>query len=299
MSVLEKHVEEFGYIKHRFGKTYFRYIKSSSKNKKRVPLILMHGGPGSSHWSIYSMIGFAKDRDIIFYDQIGSGFSDKLKKSQMKNETFVEELQALVKSLKLKNFHLLGHSWGTMLALDYFLKYPKANIKSIVFSSPCVSVTLWQKDADLLLKTLPKKLQNTIARLQKHSRTTSPQYKQAMELYYRKYVVGINYKPTRERLVGSAVRGDDVYTTMWGPSEFCATGNLRSYENAKYLPTLKIPTLFTCGKMDEATPAATKFYAGLTKNSKFHVFKKSAHVPHYTENKEYIKVIGSFLRSHD
>lgn len=298
MQILDHHHEHFGFLKHRFGKTFFRHIKSKGK-KKRTPLILMHGGPGSSHWSIYSMIGFAKDRDIIFYDQIGSGFSDKLKKSQMKTETFVEELHALVKGLKLKKFHLLGHSWGTMLALDYILKYPKSGTKSIIFSSPCVSATLWQKDADNLLKTLPKKVQNAIHRLQKHGRTTSPQYKQAMDVYYKKYVVGVNYKSTKERLVGSAVRGEDVYTTMWGPSEFCATGNLGTYENARFLPKLKLPTLFTCGKMDEATPAATKFYAGLTKNSKYHEFKKSAHVPHYTENKEYIRVISSFLNQLD
>lgn len=298
MQILDQHHEHFGYIKHRFGRTYYRYIKAKTK-KKRVPLILMHGGPGSSHWSIYSMIGFAKDRDIVFYDQIGSGFSDKLKKSQMKTETFVEELQALVRALKLKKFHLLGHSWGTMLALDYVLKYPKSGTQSIIFSSPCVSAALWQKDADRLLTTLPKKVQSAIRRLEKHGRTTSPQYKQAMTVYYKKYVLGVNYKSTKERVVGSAVRGDDVYMTMWGPSEFSATGNLRTYENARFLPKLKLPTLFTCGKMDEATPAATKFYASLVKNSKYHEFRKSAHVPHYTENKEYIRVISYFLHQAD
>ncbi len=298
MQILDQHFEHFGFVKHKFGKTFYRYIHAKKPSKKRLPLICMHGGPGSSHWGIYSMIGFAKDRDVIFYDQIGCGFSDNLRGPQMRPETFVEELRALVGALKLKKYHLLGHSWGTMLALDYILKYPRSGVQSIVFSSPCVSASLWQRDADRLIKKLPKKVQQSIYRLQKHGRTDSPQYAQAMEVYYKRFVVG-NFKPTKERLVGAAVRSKTVYSRMWGPSEFAATGSLRTYENARFLPRLRLPTLFTCGKTDEATPEATRFYANLTKDSRFHVFRKSAHVPHYSEPKEYIRVIGQFLSRQD
>lgn len=297
MTILDKHTEDFGFVKHRFGKTFYRHIFAKKKSKK-LPLICMHGGPGSSHWAIFNMIAFTQNRDVVFYDQVGCGFSSSLKKPQMKVETFVEELHALTKALKIKKFHLLGHSWGTMLALDYILKYPKSGAQSIVFSSPCVSASLWQKDADRLLKKIPQKTQKTIQRLQKHGRTDSPQYHQAMNVYYKKFVIG-KIIPTVERHIVPAVKGTKVYATMWGPSEFCATGNLRSYENAKFLPRLQLPTLFTCGKSDEATPAATKFYADLTKGSRFHVFKKSAHIPQCSEPKEYVKVIENFLKHQD
>jgi proline iminopeptidase len=48
--------------------------------------------------------------------------------------------------------------------------------------------------------------------------------------------------------------------TMWGPSEFTATGSLRTYERAERLKELNLPVLFTAGRYDEATPSSVEYY---------------------------------------
>lgn len=57
-----------------------------------------------------------------------------------------------------------------------------------------------------------------------------------------------------------------------------------------------MPTLYTCGRFDEATPETTEYYSSLTPNSRFHVFENSAHMPYIGEQAEYLKVIADFLQ---
>jgi len=72
--------------------------------------------------------------------------------------------------------------------------------------------------------------------------------------------------------------GQSVYRTMWGPSEFTATGSLRTYERAVQLKTLNLPVLFTAGRYDEATPATTAYYQSLIPGAKLKIFQNSAHL---------------------
>lgn len=285
--------ENFGYLHTRYGKTHYKHILSGTKN---TPIIFLHGGPGSTHFSAYSILELSKQRDLILYDQIGCGLSDRLKsKSKMTITTFVEELEALRKALSIKKFHLLGHSWGTMLGLDYYLKYPN-RVDKIIFSSPCLSASLWHDDAKILIEKLPSRWKRLIYKHEAAKTTKHRDYLKAMDVYYKKHVFGnMKFDPTL--LAGRGTAGSDVYNHMWGPSEFCPTGTLKNYERMDELKKVKVPALFTCGRFDEATPEATQIYASQVRGAQYHEFKKSAHVPYRTETAEYIRVMNHFLRS--
>lgn len=86
---------------------------------------------------------------------------------------------------------------------------------------------------------------------------------------------------------------------MWGPSEFHVTGNLKDFDCTSKLKDIHVPTIYTCGRFDEATPESTKYFSTLTPNGKFHVFEQSAHMPYLEEPEEYLRVIGSFLNDVD
>src|SRR5262249_20166199 len=90
--------------------------------------------------------------------------------------------------------------------------------------------------------------------------------------------------------------GTEVYHAMWGPNEFVIDGNLGDYERADRLPELAVPTLFTCGRYDEASPEATACYAGLASAARTAVFEQSAHLPHLEEQRAYVGVVRDFLR---
>src|SRR5690242_8413501 len=108
-------------------------------NKKGIPLIVLHGGPGYPHDSLESLEDLSDARQIIFYDQLGCGNSRRsTDKSLWTVEHFVEELQLLIKSLKINSYHIIGHSWGSALAVSFALTKPKG-LKSLILADPYIS----------------------------------------------------------------------------------------------------------------------------------------------------------------
>ena len=61
------------------------------------------------------------------------------------------------------------------------------------------------------------------------------------------------------------------------------------------LGKISVPTLYICGRFDEATPKSTEYYASLTPHSEFHVFEQSAHMAYLEETAEYLRVVDTFL----
>jgi proline iminopeptidase len=86
---------------------------------------------------------------------------------------------------------------------------------------------------------------------------------------------------------------------MWGPSEFFPTGNLKGYERVDRLGEIRVPTLFTAGRYDEATPAATAWYRSHVTDSMLRILEESSHLAMFEEKDAYLESIREFLRAHD
>ncbi|WP_085991297.1 proline iminopeptidase-family hydrolase [Oceanobacillus senegalensis] len=285
MSVQEGFIEVTG------GKVWYQ-IHGDYLNK--APVIVLHGGPGSSHYSLQGLKVIAEERPVIFYDQLGCGKSDRPNDTSLWNlDRFVEELRHIKEALHLEEFHILGHSWGTTLAASYYLKYPDG-VKSIIFSSPCLSAPRWAEDQERNRKKLPINVQITLKTCEKFGTTETDEYKEATKVFNQHFVCRRNLKP--EFLEnGAKYKNPEVYRVMWGPSEFHVTGNLKDFDCTAQLKEFKVPTLYTCGQYDEATPESTEYYSSLTPNSKFHVFENSAHMPYIEQEEDYMKVMKEFL----
>lgn len=279
-----------GYVQVAGGKIYYKQVGEG----KKTPIILLHGGPGGTHMPMLSLEALADERPVIFYDQLGSGRSDRPTDMSLWHvDRFVEELGQIRKALGLDLVHILGHSWGTMLAASYLLTKPEG-VESIIFSSPCLSAPQWAKDQDEHRKELPQEIQDVLASCEKEGRTDSEEYKEAMKVFYKRFVNRLDKKP--EILNSEYAKGNDVvYETMWGPSEFYTTGNLKTFDVTDRLHEIKIPALFTCGKYDEAAPQTVEAHSQQIQGSKFHIFEKSAHQGFLEEPEEYVRVIREFL----
>jgi len=289
MSIKEGFVEVTG------GKIWYQIHGSSQQN---TPVIILHGGPGSSHYSLQGLRILAEERPVIFYDQLGCGKSDRPADTSLwRLNRFVEELGHLRNTLYLDEFHILGHSWGTALAAAYYLAHPKG-VKSIVFSSPCLSAPLWAKDQEKNRKRLPPDVQQILTACEENGTTDSAEYKEATAVFNSYFVCRLDPNPVFLKN-GAQYKNPDVYQIMWGPSEFHVTGNLRDFDCTSSLKDILIPTLFTCGRYDEATPVSTEYFSSLTPNAKFHVFEKSAHMAYLEEQEEYVRVINDFLKNQD
>lgn len=279
-----------GFIDSKGGKTWYEI----AGKKKSVPLIILHGGPGYPHDSLRPLEALAKDRQVIFYDQLGCGNSEKTNnKSHWTVDYFVEELQGLVKELKLKEYHLLGHSWGAALGVAYADTKP-SGLRSLVLSSPYLSTPHWEKDAIRLIQELPSDTRDVIGR----GELKTKEYEEASREYYIRHVWGMRPEELPVEVIRSRHKmNTEIYNHMWGPSEFKPTGTLRDLDLSGRLPDLNTRVLYLCGRNDEATPETTREFQRLTPNSEMVIFEKSAHNPHHTQKEKYIKTVRGFLHT--
>ena len=262
---------------------------------RATPTILLHGGPGFSSHYLEPLRLLSDERPVIFYDQLGAGRSERPANVKLwRTERFVEELAQLRNALGLATVHILGHSWGTQLAVDYRLTKP-SGVRSVVLASPALSIPRWIQDADRLRKSLPKEMQDVMARHEEAGTTDSEEYQRVTMAYYRRFVCRLDPWP-KEVEDSFAAFNPAVYGTMWGPSEFCATGNLKDYDRTPRLREIGVPVLFTADRFDEATPETTRWYHELTPGSSLAVFENSAHMAMVEETERYIDVIRQFLR---
>lgn len=285
-----------GFIQVEGGRIWYQIVGS---NRDAIPLITLHGGPGSSHLGIEPLAeALGSKRPVIMYDQLGCGQSDRPDDVSLWTiERFMRELAALRDALGLKKVHILGHSWGTMLLADYLLTQPEG-VASAIFSSPCLSANRWIEDADRNRKELPEDVQVVLRECEANGTTDSEAYHNAEKVYMRKFLCRVE-RSEEESARRKAAFGEAVYNYMWGPSEFHATGTLRDYDQTDRLHEISIPSLFTCGFYDEASPASTEYYHSLIAGSDFHVFPNSSHSPIDEEPEEYFRTVESFLRKHE
>lgn len=279
-----------GYVHTSGGKIWYQIVGK----RNSVPLLILHGGPGYAHNYLEPLERLAIDRPIIFYDQLGCGKSDHPNDPSNWNiNRFREEINDLRLALGIDQIHLLGHSWGSILAVEYVLAHPNG-IQSMVLSSPCLSVSRWIEDSITLISQLPPNIQEIINRHQVHGTTQSQEYASAVQEFERRFLCRLD--PIPEPMLRSReAMNRSIYNIMWGPSEFFVTGILRDYDCTPNLHKIAISTLFTCGHFDEATPRTIEWYSKLLPKSEIFVFEQSAHMPHLEETESYLKVVRKFL----
>jgi len=280
-----------GFINVDGGKVWFRVVGNGDK----TPILVLHGGPGAPSYYLKPLSALGVDRKVIFYDQLGCGKSDHIiDTTLMTVDHYVEELKTVVQHFGLKEFYLYGQSWGTMLGTDYYLKYPQG-IKALILSSPAISIPMWLKDAETLLSTLPDSIQNAVRINEKNKRYRAPAYQQALQVYYQNFVA--RKLPWSADIDSTFLQIGQSYQYMWGPSEFTATGSLKTYDRTSRLGEIKVPTLFIAGEFDEARPSTVKYYQSLVPGAKFEVIKGAAHLTMQDKPEQSNRVVSDFLNS--
>lgn len=244
------------------GRVYVRV--NGRLDGPRAPLVMIHGGPGGTHLAFLDALALSDERAVILYDQLDCGRSDR--PNDPANWTvarFTGELEAIRTALGLARWHVLGHSWGGTVALEYGARRPGA-LAGLALASPLVSTRSWLADAAVLRRQLAPDVQDTLTRCEGDSPPAPDACAAATGAFYSAFnrrepaTEGmIAYRRPQDRL------NEQLYETMWGNSEFVSTGTLRSYDGAPLLARLDgRRTLFLCGQYDEARPATVRAFAG-------------------------------------
>ncbi len=285
-----------GYLPVTGGKVWYRL---TGADKTQPALIALHGGPGASHHCFEFLDGLTNERPVVIYDQLGCGRSDHpTDLSLWTVDRAVEELDQVIKGLGFRKVHLLGHSWGSILAFEYMLQKRPEHVVGLILSGPCMSASRWIKDGEVNVSTLPGTMQRAVHEAEATGKFETPAYQEAMEAYYHRFLCRSEPWPDCLKQALSTVN-TTIYTHMWGPSEFTATGTLKGYEKAERLKEIKVPTLFTCGEYDEASPATTRYYSNLTPGSEVVVFQGASHCHLFEKPEEYVAAARRFLNKTD
>src|SRR4051794_21182163 len=159
------------------GHSTWYQVVGEGEEAGKLPLLLLHGGPGGAHDYMESMGALAATgRRVIFYDQLGCGRSPVPSDPDMWTvELFVEEVDAVREALGLDRLHILGQSWGGMLGMEYALTQP-SGVDSLILCDSPASMVQWVSEANRLRAELPPDVQATLLRHEEAGTTDDPEY---------------------------------------------------------------------------------------------------------------------------
>ncbi|WP_341487329.1 proline iminopeptidase-family hydrolase [Pararhizobium sp. A13] len=231
---------------------------------------------------------------IVAFDQLGTGASDRPADAGLWTiGRYVEETETVRKALNLGKVHMLGHSWGGWLAIDYALTYPE-NLKTLILEDTVADMPHLVQELERLRAALGSE---TVAMMQKHEAQGTidhPEYLAAITILNYRHVCRLSVWPAPvKRSLDDWNMGP--YGTMQGPNEFLYTGNLKDWNRVADLPKITVPVLITCGEHDELTPAcALRMKLGLP-DAELKVFANASHMPFYENPQSYYPAVLDFL----
>jgi proline-specific peptidase len=281
-----------GYVGFRGYRTWYRI--AGDLGSGATPLLALHGGPGSTHHYFAPLEGLAAERPVVLYDQIGCGGSDRPQDIQWSVAVFREELDAVRSELGLDRIHLLGTSWGGMLALEHVLSGAE-DLVGLILSSTLASVEQWATEQRKLRDALPAEVVEVLERHERAGTYDDPEYEQAMEAYFDRHFYR-GPKPRAELEKMSADKAVEVYRAMQGPNEWTVTGALSGWDVRDRLGEIDVPTLVIRGRHDMSTDPISATLVNGIKGAREVVLENSSHTPVLEETDKYLAAISDFMR---
>lgn len=205
-----------GYMPFMGYQTYYRIV---GEETEKAPLLLLHGGPGSTHNYFEVLDCIAETgRQVISYDQIGCGNSYLDGHPELwTQKTWIDELIAIREHLHLDEVHLLGQSWGAMQIIAYVIDEKPEGLKSLILSSGHASSSLWASEQHRLIKQLSEEDQEAIRRAEASGQWDAPDYLRANDHYFEQFVISVD-EHSPECLRRKKRAGTEAYLYGWGPT---------------------------------------------------------------------------------
>jgi len=273
-------------------------------NNPRIKVLLLHGGPASTHQYMECFESFFPKEGIEFYeyDQLGCGNSDKPADTSLwVLDRFVEEVEQVRQAIGADstNFYILGNSWGGILGMQYALKYQN-NMKSLIVANMMASCPEYGKYAEeVLAKQMDPKVLAEVKAIEAKGDFNNPRY---MELltpnFYNEHLCRLN--PWPEPVTRSfASTNQTIYVMMQGPSEFGIGGNLANWDIKNRLKEIRIPTLMIGAKHDTMDPKAMEEQSELVQHGRYLYCPNGSHLSMWDDQQVFMNGVITFIRDVD
>jgi len=262
-------------------------------------LFLLSGGPGlPCRYVVEPHLRLVESGyRIVSYDQLGTGASDRPKDDSLWHiERFAREVETVRTALGLEDFHLLGHSWGGWLGIEYAVTFPGI-LRTLVIADSAGDIPHLVSELNRLRSALGPETVRMMQRREADGTIDHPEYEAANTLLSYRHVCRLEQWP--EPLSASIADWNmDPYQTVQGPNEFLYTGNLKNWNRIEAMGSIANPCMVVVGAYDELTPAcALRMHMALP-DSEMAVFGQSSHTPFYEEPDAYFARLEGFLARH-
>jgi len=273
------------------GTIYWKKVGSGSK----TPLLTLHGGPGAAHNYLLPLAALADERPVIFYDQLGCGRADSPPDEKIYTiQRSVDEVDAVRKALGLEKIHLFGHSWGSMLAIEYLCQGRGRGVDKLILGGALASVPQANAGQMRLIAAMPNGGGAKLHALEKAHKEGTPEYQKLVDEFYALHVMRV--PPTPDAQVSFDALGKSIaYRVMNGPNEFTIVGVIKDWDRRKDLPKIKNPTLIVTGTYDEVTMDCHMVIHQAIKGSKLVVLPGCSHMAMVEKPALYVQTLRPFL----
>mgnify|MGYP001594587696 CR=1 FL=1 len=273
-------------------------------NNPRMKLLLLHGGPAATHEYFECFESFlpAEGIEFIYYDQLGSAYSDQPKDADLWTvERFVEEVEQVRMALGLNkdNFYLLGHSWGGILATEYALKY-QGHLKGLIISNMMADAAAYAAYAEnVLAKQMDPAVLREIRALEAAGDFGNPRY---MELlvpnFYQQHLCRLPEWPDPVNRAFARLN-QEVYALMQGPSEFGISGRLAKWTRKADLGRIDVPTLVVGATHDTMDPAHMEWMSEQMPRGGYLFCPGGSHLCMWDDQETYMAGLVRFMKAVD
>lgn len=221
-------------------------------------LIVLHGGPDFDHGYLLPELDQLVDAyRLIYYDQRGRGQSaEHVRPEDVTLASDVDDLDRIRQHFQLRAPVLLGHSWGTVLALEYALRHP-TRVSHLVLMNPAPAsasqlATLRSSYLAQLGSDMDRQRAITASRAYREG---DPDAVAARYRIHFKHALRrpADYEKLMARMsAGFHRQGKDGIVKAWAVEErlYRDTWQVPGYDLLPKLRSLRIPTLVIVGEDD-------------------------------------------------
>jgi proline-specific peptidase len=282
-----------GYIAGAGARIYYKTLG------RGMPLLLLHGGPGADHTDFLPALNpLASRYQLVLIDERGSGRSERLQDPRGYTlNHMVQDIEQVRKHLRIRQFVVLGHSFGGILAQAYAVRHPR-QVLGLVLAGTSSSANSVDRDFRRIRQSLPKGLRSRLERCEKAGIFESNgAYTKAYAAASAQALAPCMFAKTPpRRFKHPPPLGMDVLREMWvRRSDFRIDGNLKGFDFTGSLSRVKAPALVVIGDRDMISTESADLTRASLPRATLIVMAECAHMMYIDQTARFNRLLGEFL----
>ncbi|MDI1317262.1 alpha/beta hydrolase [Flavobacterium sp.] len=271
------------------------------------PMILISGGPGGAHKGLRSFdsLSVKTNVQLIFFDGFGRGKSDIAKDvKEYSLDRDIEDIEGLRKAMNLKKVSLLGHSYGSLVAQGYAVKYGQ-NVSHLVIANGFHSFVMWQENDNNsnheIKVNYPEVWDELIKYREQGGISSDAKHGEICGKVPYGFLYAYNPDNFSKRGTGkpypNAFNSALYYQMVGKDGDFYVGNDIGNFDYRQQLKDLKMPILIYGGRYDRvAVPSMMVKYKAYCPQAQFVMFELSGHNPQIEERAKLFALLSDFLK---